>query len=299
MAAPSAEVLFRHSVPPHEREEVFDALNQRDLEEAPFPIPEPWDLANRPRFSKVDYLRDNWYLRLRDGNSECPKEHAQLMEKIIAEAETCADHEFLLPKKYLEKPEGFVDTNDPDDPRSDRYWEKMQDEYWQEASKELAEQLSATTTASLFLLRFQIISFFSSLGMLFSPARQLYKDYDAELQYIRDQKKVMDDLVPPFPDLNHSWEWEVHRRRKYYDKVAETNPLYDIDKTQADIFDPLYADFPLPPRQKPVEVASSTAPMMDETEREEPVGAGTASSAALENKKQQAPPADVASEDHE
>ena len=200
-------------MPDQQEEEMYNPKT----DEKPWPgNVEAWDFEGRRRFSKVDYLNDNWYLRLRDGGGEALKEDVELMKKIIEDGEKAIEKEedWVVPKRLLEKPDDFVDSNDPEDPSSDAFWKKIDDEYWDEATKDISELV------------------------------ELHKDYDAEIQDIMDRKKAMDDIVPPFP--GNSWDWEVHRRRKYYDKLAESDPLYKLEKSHAEIFDPIYSDFPLP-----------------------------------------------------
>lgn len=123
--------------------------------------------------------------RLKNGGATVPPEYAAEVER-IAEATKKMSFEELR-EETKRAPGTFKDNGDVNDARSDAFWDRINEEFWAEATKDV--------------------------DYLF----ELYEDLDEERENIRREKKLMDDMFPGGED----WLHEVERRRMYYNKKNE------------------------------------------------------------------------------
>ena len=98
-------------------------------------------------------------------------------------------------KKEAEE-RGYEDSGDANDVRSDAFWDRINSEFWEEASKDID-----------YLL-------------------ELYEDIDHERAEIQREKKLLDDMYPG----GGEWLEEVTKRRLYYrDKNKDAANEEELD----------------------------------------------------------------------
>lgn len=138
-----------------------------------------------------------WEERLKKGGATVPPEFEAEVERIAnAAMEMSADE--LEEEMERIQPEGYVDTGDETDVRSNAFWEKLNKEYWEEASKDIDE---------IF---------------------EFYEDVQYEKKKLLKERQLIHDMFPGDDD----WLWEVHRRRLYWKKTQQSRSYEEFDDDQ-------------------------------------------------------------------